>query len=121
MDKISICVAGGREFDDYEYLARCMDSIKYRHGKKEITLVSGAAKGADALGEKYAGEQDWVIESHPPDYKRYLGRKAPLIRNEEMAQEADVLVVFWDGASTGTRHMIGCAMRQGLEVHIFRY
>jgi hypothetical protein len=98
-----------------------MDSIKYRHGKKAVELVSGACRGADTLGERYAEEQHWVIHSHPPDYDKYPGRSAPLIRNEAMAEEADVLVAFWDGRSRGTRHMIGCAFRNNLEIHIFRY
>ena len=117
---VRICVAGGREFDDYDYLVRCMDSIKYRHGKSEIILVSGECRGADKLGEQYAEEQEWPIDSHPADWQTHK-KSAGFIRNEEMAQQADVLVAFWDGASKGTRHMVGCAMKQGLEVHIFRY
>lgn len=122
MESVSICVAGGREFDNYDYLRDCMDSIKHLHYNKEITLISGACRGGDELGERYAEEQHWFIESHPPDYKNVLpAKRAPLVRNEEMAEQADVLCAFWDGKSRGTRHMIGCAIRQGLEVHIFRY
>lgn len=120
-EEIAICVSGGRKFKDYDYLASCMDSIKHLHYTKKITLISGACRGTDRLGEQYADEQHWEIKSRPPDYQKYYSKKAPLIRNEEMADEADVLVTFWDGRSTGTRHMIGCAMRKGLEIHIFRY
>lgn len=122
-NSISICVAGGRDFNDIEYMFDCLDSVKHLYWRHEVTLISGAAKGADELGERYARDQHWLIESHSPQYTKFKGneRYAPLARNEEMAKEADVLVAFWDGKSKGTRHMIGCAFRQGLEIHIFRY
>ena len=66
-------------------------------------------------------DQGLVVRSHPPDYEHYPPKQAPLIRNAEMAEEADVLVAFWDGKSRGTRHMIGCAFKEGLEIHIYRY
>ena len=100
-----------------------MDSIKYLHADKAIVLVSGAARGADELGEQYADEQHWMIEIFKPDYDvpvRFR-RRAPFIRNQKMAEASHVLCAFWDGDGKGTRHMIGCAMREGLELHIFRY
>jgi len=123
MDSVAICVAGGREFDDYDFLSSCMDSIKHLHYMKAITLISGAARGADTLGEQYATEQHWEMESHPPDYDvpQYLRKRAPFVRNQKMAEIADVLCAFWDGKSKGTRHMIGCALKEGLEIHVFRY
>ena len=123
MDSVAICVAGGREFDDYGFLSSCMDSIKHLHYMEEVTLISGAARGADTLGEQYAEEQQWLVESHPPDYDvpQYLRKRAPFVRNQKMAEIADVLCAFWDGKSKGTKHMIGCAMKEGLEIHIFRY
>ena len=120
MDKIKICVSGGREFNDYDQLASCMDSIKHLHHMKAITLISGECRGADKLGEQYAEEQHWPIDQYPADWKEHK-KSAGFIRNEKMAQEADVLCAFWDGASRGTRHMIGCAFRNDLEIHIFRY
>lgn len=123
LEHVWVCIAGGRDFDDYEYLCSCMESVKHLYWDKEIRVVSGAAKGADELGERWAADYGYVVDSHPPDYKKFEGaeRYAPLARNEEMAEQADVLVAFWDGKSRGTRHMIGCAFKQGLEIHVFRY
>lgn len=123
---VKICIAGGREFTTEEHealLTRKLDTMIMLYDDHGIEVISGTAKGADKMGEEWAERNGYVVHPHPPNYDvpRHLRRRAPLVRNEEMAQKADVLCAFWDGASTGTRHMIGCAMRQGLEVHIFRY
>lgn len=123
MEAISICIAGGRDFDDVEYLYNCMESIQHLYWDHEVTIVSGACRGADEMGEEWGASHGHVIDSNPPDYKAFKGREreAPLARNAAMAKQADVLVAFWDGKSRGTRHMIGCAFKEGLEIHIFRY
>lgn len=122
MGLIRIVIAGGREFDDYDYMRECMNSIKHLYYNRSIEVISGACRGADELGEKWAAENHFAVDSKPPDYKNIKpSKRAPLVRNEEMAKAADVLCAFWDGESRGTRHMIGCAFREGLEIHIFRY
>lgn len=121
MGLIRIVIAGGREFDDFDYMRECMNSIKHLYYNRSIEVISGACRGADELGEQWAAENHFAVESKPPDYKKYPPKQAPLIRNDEMAKRGDVLCAFWDGESRGTRHMIGCAMREGLEIHIFRY
>lgn len=117
---VKVIIAGGREFDDYDYMRRCLDGLKAIYFDHIIEVVSGAARGADKLGERWAEEQGFTIHSRPADWKRYKNRAGP-IRNEEMADESHVLCSFWDGDSRGTRHMIGAALRKGLEVHVFRY
>lgn len=47
-----VSVIGSRTFDDYEQLQSALNSI---HKEKPIThIVSGGAKGADSLGEKWS-------------------------------------------------------------------
>lgn len=120
-DPVNICVCGGRGVDDAEYVFDCLDAVKHLYWNKEVILHTGACKGADELAERYAEEQGWQIESHPPDYKAFKGREkyAPLARNEEMGEVCDVVVAFWNHHSRGTRHMIGVGMKQKAEIHIF--
>ena len=115
-----IIIAGGREFNDAQYMRECMAGVFAIHKHKGIEVVSGGARGADDLGEKWANEQALPCDVKDADWKR-LGRRAGLVRNDEMAMMSDCLCAFWDGHSRGTRHMIGSAIRNGLEVHIFRY
>ncbi len=115
-----IIIAGGREFDDLPYMRQCMSGVLAIHQHKGVEVVSGGCRGADDLGEVWANEQGLPCDVRDADWKR-LGRKAGLVRNEEMAVSSQCLCAFWDGHSRGTRHMIGCAIRGGLEVHIFPY
>ena len=47
-----------------------------------------------------------------------FGKRAGYIRNQEMANNADALVAFWDEESKGTRHMIEIAKKQNLAVRV---
>ncbi len=120
METVTIVIAGGRGFDDYDYLQHCMDAVKYLYSDHEITVVSGGARGADTLAEQWAGEQHLVFNEMNADWERF-GKRAGLLRNHDMAKIGNVLCAFWDGKTRGTRNMIGEAMKEGLEIHIFRY
>lgn len=115
---IKIIIAGSRDFNDYELLKEKMDSLIKIKEKTEI--VSGTARGADLLGEKYAKENSIQIKRFPADWNRF-GKSAGYKRNEEMAKYADACVCFWDGKSRGTKHMIDLAERNNLKVIVIRY
>lgn len=101
-----IVVAGSRDYSDYQeaksYIDLCISRIK-----KEYTLifVSGACKGADALGERYAEENGFKVERYTADWSEF-GKSAGPNRNKEMAKAADYVICFWDGKSKGTKSMI---------------
>ncbi|HEX3768205.1 MAG TPA: hypothetical protein VHT72_07490, partial [Puia sp.] len=46
-----------------------------------------------------------------------LGKRAGIIRNEEMGNYAEALIYIWDGKSKGTEHMINYAKKRGLKIH----
>lgn len=115
-----VIVAGGRTFNNYELLRNKLDSALRNRVSEGITIVSGAARGADKLSEQYAKERGYEIDSHPADWDQY-GKSAGYIRNKEMAQNADGLMAFWDGKSRGTKHMIDLAEQHGLKVVVIRY
>lgn len=112
-------VAGGRNFNDYNYLKKSLDFL-LQNIKDKIIIICGTARGADTLGEKYAKEYGYEVSYFPAKWKIY-GRKAGYIRNEKMAQEADALVAFWDGNSHGTKNMIEIAEKYNLLVRVRYY
>lgn len=114
-----VIIAGGRDFDDYQLLKSKMDGL-LQNITDSITIVCGEAKGADSLGRRYAEERELQIQSFPANWAEQ-GKAAGFIRNVEMAQNADVLVAFWDGESRGTKHMIETARKYGLQVRVIRY
>lgn len=117
-----IIIAGGRSFSDYKLLKDKLDYYlrdKVRQGY-EIIIISGTANGADKLGEKYAMERGYKIERYPADWNKY-GKAAGYRRNVQMSQIANACVVFWDGISPGSKHMIDIATNKGLPLRIVRY
>jgi hypothetical protein len=115
---MKIIIAGGRDYNNYEELCKICNYLLVN--KKFIEIVSGAAKGADALGEKYAEEKGYPITKFPADWQTH-GKSAGYLRNQEMAKYADALIAFWDGKSKGTNHMIDLAKEEGLTVRVHNY
>lgn len=117
---IKVIIAGGREFDDYELVKKTLDEHFYYDGPSIIEIVSGGAKGADALGEKYAKEFEYTVKIFPAKWEVH-GKSAGPKRNTQMANYADILIAFWDGQSKGTRHMINVAKSNDLRLTVVRY
>lgn len=97
---MKLIIAGSRSFCDYQMLKKIVSVNK---GITEI--VSGTARGADSLGEKYGEEKKLKVTKFPANWDKY-GKKAGYIRNIEMALYADEAIVFWDGKSKGSKNMI---------------
>jgi hypothetical protein len=106
-------VAGSRTFTDYSKAKSILD-LKIDKGD---TIISGTARGADRLGERYAKENGIDLIKMPAKWQIY-GKSAGYIRNTEMAKVGDVLITFWNGSSRGTMHMINIAKDHGLEVNV---
>lgn len=107
-----VIIAGGRDFDDYDLLLKSLKHFNFE-------VVSGMAKGADALGVKLA--KDFGLKLHCFPAKWSMGRQAGYLRNAQMAKFADALIAFWDGSSKGTGHMIKLAQDHGLKVKVVYY
>lgn len=116
-----IIIAGGRDFTNYTLLKEKVDNIiSDKRKTHQIYIVSGKARGADSLGEKYANENGLNIMEFPADWGKH-GKSAGYKRNLEMAENADALIAFWDGESRGTKHMIDIAKEKNLPTRIIRY
>lgn len=115
---MKIIIAGSRDFNDYELLKQYVDHILQNVAQREeIEIVSGGAKGADTLGERYAREREYKLTRFVAEWDKY-GRSAGPRRNEQMGDYADALIAFWDGKSKGTSHMIEYAKRKGILVRV---
>ena len=78
-------------------------------------IISGGASGVDALAEQYADSKKMPKVIIKPQYNLY-GRAAPLKRNNEMVDMADVVLVIWDGISRGTKYTIDYARKMNKDV-----
>lgn len=113
---MKLIIAGSRDFNDYNYLTKVMNKC----GFEVQEVVCGMARGADLLGKQWADEQGITVKEFPADWNSY-GRRAGYIRNEQMAYYATDAIIFWDGKSTGSKHMIGIARKVGLNVYVIEY
>ena len=121
MPDYRVIIAGSRSFSDYALLReQCLSILQEKMRTHRVIVVSGHARGADSLGERFAREFNLPFELHPAKW-RLLGKAAGMVRNAEMAKCSDALIAFWDGESRGTKHMIKFARRNGLDVSILDY
>lgn len=115
-----VVIAGCRDYNNYNeakiYIDYCLSNVQKENN---IVIVSGCARGADAIGERYAKENGFKVEKYPADWKKY-GRSAGPIRNKQMAESCDFVICFWDDKSKGTKSMIEYAKRCGKPIRIKR-
>lgn len=123
LNSYKVIVAGGRDFDNYEFLKEKLDETFESLGDLDahpIEIISGMADGADTLGIKYAKEHKLTMVLYPANWDKYP-RMAGILRNMNMLVTATHLVAFWDGKSHGTKHLIEIAKEKGIPVWIYKY
>ncbi len=86
--------------------------------KETTEIISGGAIGIDKCAEKYAKQNNIKMTVIKPNYKEY-GRRAPLIRNLEIIDKADLVIAFWDTKSNGTRFVIEKCRERQKNIKIF--
>ena len=121
MNSIRLIIAGSRDFNDYELLEKKVDSFILKIQEKldyeiPVEVVSGGARGADRLGERYAKDRGLPVKIFLANWD--LGRGAGYIRNEEMAKYASDCVVFILDSSKGSTHMANLAKKHNLGLKV---
>jgi hypothetical protein len=102
-----IGVSGSRSFNNEKLLFDTLDEIE-----GIVEIVTGGAKGADQLAEKYADEKGLKKKIFLPAWERH-GRFAGAIRNNDIIDYADMMVILWDGKSKGTKDVIEKCKKRG--------
>ena len=82
-------------------------------------IVSGGAKGVDSDARNYAEKNGIKITEFLPDYTLH-GRGAPLKRNIQIIEYADMVLAFWDGKSRGTKYVIDNCEKTGVPVRVIK-
>ena len=115
-----LIVAGSRGFSDYELLKQKCDAVlagKAADPDVVIQIISGGARGADTLGEKYAKERGYLVKIFKADWDK--GKMAGYVRNVAMADFSDALIAF-DFGTKGTGHMIQIAKTRKMLVRVIK-
>ncbi len=109
-----VIIAGGRDFNDATALDVAIAWAEER-GIRITEVVSGRARGADALGEAWALAHGVPVKLFPADWNRF-GHAAGPRRNTDMADYAEALIALPGGR--GTRDMIAKARSRRLLVYV---
>ncbi len=108
---MKIIIAGGRDYycsaEDYTLL----NILHRRYGFTEV--VHGGADGADKSGSEWANCKKIPIREFPAKWAKMKKAAGP-IRNKEMAEYADAVILFPGGK--GTNSMFWEAHKAGLKI-----
>lgn len=110
-------VAGGRNFDNRVIMDKILS--EYINPPFDV-IISGCARGADTLGAEWAVLHGIPLQTFPAEWDKY-GKSAGFIRNADMGAYADAAIIFWDGTSKGTKHMIQTMKKLGKPYTVFNY
>lgn len=98
---LKLSVIGSRSFQNEDLLCNTIEGIS-----DSITLIiSGGAKGADELAEKWAKRNSIPFKPILPEWEKF-GKAAGIKRNRLIVEESDFCLIFWDGKSAGTKSSI---------------
>jgi hypothetical protein len=117
-EEIKCIIAGSRSFDDFEFLKEKTDIFLSKFTCNNKLIISGTAKGADKLGEKYSHEKNLKLIKMPADWEEH-GKKAGYLRNAEMANIATHCIIFRENNSKGSTHMINIAKNKKLNIQVY--
>lgn len=135
-----LLIAGSRGFgryDRFECFGECLSSsvicetiatamLKTQlELNRDIHIVQGDARGADAVGKDFGNNHGYTVHSFPAKWNTY-GRAAGHIRNAEMYdfiydKENRGALLFWDGTSRGTRNNFYQGIKRNIPIKCFNY
>ena len=107
---MKLLIVGSRSISDFDLSPYISNNID--------TIISGGAEGIDFLAEQYADLHRISKYIVRPHYNLY-GRAAPLKRNEQMVDMADIVLIVWGGHSKGTQHTIEYAKKAKKQQPLF--
>lgn len=109
-----IAIVGSRDYPLMDTVSQFVQSLP-----ADTVVVSGGARGVDREAARAAKRRGLRTLIFLADWNTH-GRRAGMVRNEQIVDHADQVVAFWDGRSPGTANTIQRARAKGLPVRIFR-
>ena len=113
-----VAVVGSRTFNDWDLLNQTLSDFHAKHSISKV--VSGGARGADSLAEKWANINNIPVVVFPAEWNKY-GKRAGMIRNRLIISECEHCIAFWDGVSHGTKNDIDLCQRMNVPYTIVHF
>ena len=120
---MNLGIVGSRNFNDYENFKKAILKIliEWNFKIEDIKcIVSGGAKGADTLAERFADEFHINKNIFPVtkcDYNLY-GKSAPLRRNTQIIETSTHVIAFPSKYGTGTQDSITKSLKKGIPIKV---
>lgn len=131
---MNMIVAGSRTLTSrhwHTFIYRRLDF--FSQNLKKLVVFGGECEGVDEIGHAWADDRGWPFVPFPADWENIdlpgavvrvnrAGKRYNLLagywRNEEMARQAQGLVLFWADFSPGSRDMLARARAHNLKIRI---
>lgn len=123
---IKVVIAGSRGYSNYKFFNEFVNLIFKEF--PDFTIISGdASHGPDKMAIEWAREHGVICEKYPAKWDdtsvpnarlkfdkkgRQYNANAGHDRNIVMAKLCDFYVIFWDGKSPGSKHMLDICKKE---------
>ena len=120
-----VAIIGSREWTDVDRIEAFINALP----SNTVVITGGwwdnlkhqmtPTRGVDRIAAEYARNRGFTVVLVGADYAKH-GKSAGFIRNPVIVGLATRVVVFWDGASRGTKNSIDHATRLGKPTEVIR-
>jgi predicted Rossmann fold nucleotide-binding protein DprA/Smf involved in DNA uptake len=128
-----VAITGSRSITNHDWLAYHLDKLidgllkeaDISEGSNTLTIISGGAKGVDTYAMEYAKMEgfDFILFKpyHLVDNREKYRPRFFFARNKQIVDNADHVIVFWDGVSSGSESVIEMAKAKKKNLTIVRW
>lgn len=107
-----VAIVGSRDFPRLDLVRQFVWELE-----RTTVVVSGGAAGVDSVAVEEAKRLGMPYEVYPADWNRY-GRRAGIVRNQQIVDASIEVVAFWDGKSRGTKSTMDMARAAGKKLSV---
>jgi len=121
---MKICIIGSRSIDKAEFVIPILDRFIKDHVVGTPVILSGGAKGVDQITKSYAKANNINLVEFLPyhliDNRTPFSSKYFFLRNKQMIDNADKVLIIWDTRSKGTEYGIKYAQKIKVPVMVIK-
>ena len=121
---MKICIIGSRSIDKAEFVIPILDRFMKDHVVGTPVILSGGAKGVDQITKSYAKANNINLVEFLPyhliDNRTPFSSKYFFLRNKQMIDNADKVLIIWDTQSKGTEYGIKYAQKIKIPVMVIK-
>jgi len=121
---MKICIIGSRSIDKAEFVIPILDRFIKDHVVGTPVILSGGAKGVDQITKSYAKANNINLVEFLPyhliDNRTPFSSKYFFLRNKQMIDNADKVLIIWDTRSKGTEYGIKYAQKIKIPVMVIK-